>query len=388
MAAQATIESQTGGNATEVTELPDIAKEQAALAASTKAETQQTEQAVEKEEGYTPKVEGDVDEVFDINEFYKQKNTADKGVKAEVKPEAKTEEVEEPVVVTKPGPKPLERVVDDIDEPLRPHFKKMSNEAFNALKPVIAEAKKVKEEKAQLEQALAAAKKGGLPDSYYEHEMAYVLTPEFAQKSNDAQMAASVLEHWRTQFAKVRGGENEYVPLVQDAQGRLTLGQPVPVDRNTEAMLAEYHQWANQQYLNAQAKLSALSETHKERAGQFKSWLSSMEEQAFPHISKNDQLKASVTDTVRQFHPALQANPAAGLLARAFITINMLGEEVKKLKGAGGTQAKTVVAAKRQPTAAEIAGGGSGKAARPASSVEYEEGEEDLMAQFKAAKGR
>lgn len=289
-----------------------------------------------------------------------------------------------PAVVPAAKPGTEVRVLDDIDEPLRPVFKQMSNDAFNAIKPIVLEGKKAKADVERLNNELAEARKGGLPQNYMEHEMAYVLTPEFSQRSAAVTEAEGILNHYRQELSNVRAGGDTYIPLVRNAQGQVVQGAPTKVDRTTEALLAETHGAAHNNFIQANASLNALAETHRTRVADSKTWLNDFESRSFPAFN-NDQAKAVVADTVRKFHPALQANPLAPILAKTLIMIGELGRQIQQ-PGAATTATPAKPAAGTQPSAAAIAGAGAVKSGPTTSAQAFEEGEEDLMEQFNKRK--
>lgn len=354
MATEAANQS-VGAATVEVNDMPDIMAEQASLAAGLKGAEEVVQPQVAKSEPkeevaepeYKTPIEADLDDDL-LSKFDAQKNRVTPLKTEPAKTPSKSETSK--IVVGA-----LDHA--DVDEELRPVFKQMSNAAIEKLKPLIVEAKKTKEEVAALKAQLADAKKGTLPDSYYEHDMGYVLTPEFAQRSSTVDTAASIHTHWREQLNAVRSGADTYTPLLNDKDGNIIKGQPQQVNRETLGQLEDIRTWAQQQYNTEKSKLDTLAETHRSRSGELKNWVTDFQSKAFPTFETNNSLKSLIPDTVKQFPPPFQSNPLTPLLARAFITIAELGEQIKKGK------APAAAAVTRQPSAATIAGGGAGKPA-------------------------
>jgi len=271
---------------------------------------------------------------------------------------------------------PEARKLDDIEPEFQPYFKQMSNDAFNKMKALYLERKQAQEE-------LAAAKqKSGIPENYYEHELAYVLTPEFAQQSERANAAATVLSHWKQQLQAVRGGADEYQRLeVDEKTGQFRLSAPVKVDRNTLTELEDVRSWAQDQYSQLNGELQAFVKTHQSKSGEVKNWLNEFEARAFPVFKDKKELQPLVEDTVKKtLHPAFHNNPVSRLFGMAVI---IMGEQAKLIKD---FQAKTANGApapktQRQPSAAEIAGGGSTK---PKTTGISDENLDDAFAKAKA----
>lgn len=326
----------------------DIMAEQAAAAASTKGEgaapmKDEGDDTPAPDEGaYVPKPEVTPDNEQDANLADKFKIAQGKKVEEAAKPAAK--------------PTVQPRVLDDLDEPLRPLFKNMSNESFNALKPLILEAKQNKAKVTELTTALEDAKKGKIPDSYYEHDMAYVLTPEFADVSAAVDTAQSVHSHWERQLSDVRSGAESYIPLVRDQQGNIVTGQPIKVDKDTLTKLEGVRNEIQQYYLGQKARLDQIATTHKQQVAGNKAWINDFIANSFPVFAKDEVLKGMVADTVKKFPAHLQSNPMVSLAAHLMVTSAQLGELLKAEKAKNAKPA----AAKPQPNAAAIAGGGTG----------------------------
>lgn len=356
--AQQVIADQTAGPSTSVDVMPDIEAEQRAAAgaaavdptlsaAPAEGKVVELEQpAPEKKEDYVAPKEEDNETPFDINAF--------KAAKADLPA---------PTPVTAaPAPGKLARDLSDIDDELKPLFKQMSNDAFEKVKPIVLEHKKLKAELTAKEAALVDAKKGGLPDSYYEHEMGYVLSPEFTQESSRVQLASAVRDHWRAQLNAVRQGADTYIPLVDDGKGNVVQGAPVKVDRGSDTELTEIHLWAQQQAMNAQAQLNTMSTTHKARATEVKNWVENFQNRSFPIFEKDPALKAMIPDTINVFHPALRNNPLMPTLARAIIAMTKMASMMQKPGAVPATAATTQPAPTKQPSAAQIAGGAAATA--------------------------
>lgn len=372
---QQAIAEQTAGPSTTVDVMPDIEAEQRAAASAAAASpevaaTPPAETSTKKADDYVAPTESDEPVPFDINAFKAAKEGLPAPAPAAAAP-----------VTAAPGKQA--RDLTDIDDDLKPLFKQMSNDAFEKVKPIVLEHKKLKAELTAKEQALAEAKKGGLPDNYYEHEMGYVLSPEFTQESSRVQLANAVRDHWRAQLNAVRQGADTYIPLVDDGKGNVVQGAPIKADRGSDTELTEIHLWAQQQAMNAQANLNALATVHKTKHTEAKNWIDNFQNRSFPIFEKDPALKAMVPDTIKIFHPALQNNPLAPVLARAIIAMTKLAGMLPKQPAAGAPAAPAAAqpATTKQPSAAQIAGGAPGAAAGAASN-----GEDNTFELFQKAK--
>ena len=76
-------------------------------------------------------------------------------------------------------------------------FKGMTRTAFETLKPIYLEHKQLKDEIKTRDTRIKALEdsKETLPSSWYEHENAYVLSPEFAQLSSNLDTSQAIAKH-------------------------------------------------------------------------------------------------------------------------------------------------------------------------------------------------
>lgn len=373
------VTSQTSGasETVDINNLPDIEAEQRALASSEAAATKQIEanaaanaaangpQQIEAKPAETEELtpaarqaaeaqkKEEASETLSIDDFMAQKNRATaKAVKPTTAAEAaKVPASPTPVKTTEATTQAQPRDVSVLPPEYHDIAKKMSNDAF-------AEFTKLVNERQQLTQALAEAKKGALPDNYYEHESAYVLTPEFAQASQIVTEAEQVLNHWVTQADALASGATEYSVLQRDSQGNLVVSAPIKADRNTVNQVNRIVNGAQIQLANAQAQLRIIGDNHRQRAAEAKGWLDGFDKQAFGIFHQKPELQTLVKDTIQKsLHKAYHNNPLAPLLAKAFIVMKAQADQLAAAtKGAPATAAAKPA---QQPSAATIAGGGA-----------------------------
>lgn len=375
---------------TTVEELPDIAAEQAALAASLAADPTKETQAVSApapepvapaNEELSPagKQAAMADDQGDISiEMFKQGTKEVTGKPASAKVVAASTTQPNATSATSATALPAQRDVTVLPAEYQELGKKMSNEAFT-------EFTKLVKERSSLNEALAEAKKGALPDNYFEHEQAYVLTPEFAKASDAVTVAEQVLNHWAAQQDALAGGADSYTPLVTGANGQLALGAPVAADRTTVNAISRQVSWAQQQYMQAQGALQAVGQVHRSKAAETKTWVNNFEQTAFKVFDERPDLKAMVADTKAKYlHKSLHSNILANALVKAVVLSELQAKALAQLQSGGATVAQngqqTVTKATTQPSAAAIAGGGV------ASSKSGSTDDDNLMDMFTKAK--
>lgn len=258
-------------------------------------------------------------------------------------------------------------------------FKRMSNDAFNRLKPIYLDHRKLKTQLEEKNKELETAKKGltTVPDSYYEHPQAYVLTPEFAQAQGDVMKAEQVFNHWSSQLEKVREGAKEIDMLGSDQNGNLVITGKLPADTSAETRLLTYFNFSQQQLMNAQANARALGRTHSERYQNAVNFVRDFESKsfgAFDDPASKPTLEPLVKSTIEGFPPTFRSSPLASLLAKSLITTTRLAALVQKLQGNGATSQAPNPATKNGPTAAEAAAeGGEGDKGKDKDSVTFDD---------------
>jgi hypothetical protein len=222
---------------------------------------------------------------------------------------------------------PASRDYTGIPEADVPMFQRMSNEAYEKFRPMYDSFMKQTQEIATLkEQVSKIPQAGRMPDSYYEHPAAYVLSPEYSQAVIEANEAQSVLEHWRLQLDEVRNGAQEYQTLVRDPQtGQIMYGAKVAVDQRTQSQLENIFMNANSQANTYQQKMGAIKETfartHKSAIADLNAY-----EKAFfsPYEDPKHPMVPAIQDTLKQMHPSFRSNPMAPFVAKSIVTINAL----------------------------------------------------------------
>jgi hypothetical protein len=326
------------------------------------AQESKAEAPVQKQDINAKQVDAKPDESVDFNEFLAVKDA----IPAAQKEDKKAEEVkkvdddkaaletkpkvEEKKVEVKAEEKTPEQKVEDdkaskrdytdVPEEFLPVMKKAHNAAFDTFKPIVKEFSETKKKLADSEAKIVELKKGSLPDNYYEHSRGYILTPEFENAANTAIQAEQIANHWKSQLERVRKGEPTYQDIVRDPRtGQLTLTKPMQVDKSVEDEIAGYVDWANQQLAEKKFAVNSVAEKHNVTHQAAVSEVTGFEKAAFK-IFDGENAKSwepIVKDTIlKTFPPAYRSNPLASGYAKALITIDVLGKQLKALKESGG----------------------------------------------------
>ena len=314
--------------------------------------------------------EGD-DKTIDFSEFLAIKETPE--IKKEPKKEEPKKEISKEESVLK-DEKTKDTIIDksddnrdytDFSEEEKILFRGMSNKAFNNLKPVYLEHRRLKAEREELNKQLEEAKKGitKIPENYYEHPQAFVLTPEFATASQKVENSQIVFDHWANQLNKMREGAKEIDLLGNDQSGNLIIAGKAPADITMETKLLTYINFAQNQLMNAQSERQALAKTHAEKHQNANAFIKDFEKQSFPVFEDSEQKKRFeplISDTLNKLPQAFRNNPLSTILAKSLVTNLQLAMLVKQMQGNGSATPTKSAAAKVGPSAAEAAGEGDG----------------------------
>lgn len=286
-----------------------------------------------------------------------------------------------------------------LDETIVPYFKKMGNKAFNHFKPLYLEHVKAKSELAERQAEVAKLREGRIPDSYYEHELGYTLTPEFERTAVNYNRAQMILNHWEQQMERIRAGEETYVEIVGIDQqtGQFQYSGNIKADKESEAKVRRLVDGSQKQLMAQQMKMQSLGQLHQEQHKQARQQLTEFSNTSFPHFNdpKNaKQAQVMIQDTIQKsLHPAFHNNPLAAEYAKALIVIGFLGKQLKNMPAAtaagtngaaAGTDGKVIPPDDKRragPNNGDITGAGNGgRPANDADSVSFED--------FKAVIGR
>lgn len=336
------------------------------------SDEQPTEQPTEQ-----PHVDASTEKEFSIEDF---KNVLKP---SEANHEEKKDDKKvaaEPVASVDKG-KQDARDYSDIDEADKPLFVKMSNESFAKLVPIYKEFKKLKPEYEATKALNEQLKKGivPIPDSYFEHENAFVLTPEFTKASENVNAAQVVYQHWQTQLSKIRGGEETtYTKLHIDPQtGQFYESAPLPIDKNTEAYVTNVVDGARQQLSEKQYAIRQIADTHKSKHQEAIGWFANLDKsEIFKDFQDpNSQLHPVVKDTINKFPASFRHSPVTKYLVQSMIMNAKLSAVIAKMvagqKNGSGTPNGAPIQ-RQGPSSAEIAGEGSKGTGKPSDEITFE----------------
>lgn len=281
---------------------------------------------------------------------------------------------------TKPAAKPADEVEQDLGGELQPVtpaardytqftaedaaiLKRMPNHVFDAVKGRFAAIKQVETEKTELANRIKQLESGALPDSYLQHPNAYQLQPEYHSavtlvNEADAEInaynnAVIAIEQGRPYQKPIgwKDGELQFetVEPPTDAQGNPL--QDVQAKHALIRMMHRVEVQRDRAYTTAQGMRQQHAQKHASMVGEFKA----AQAQMFP-VYEKPEFAQHIKQAVSQLPSYLKADAnVAGFVARGFLLVNALQQEVTRLKAA--QQTATTLAADRRaagPSAATL----------------------------------
>lgn len=247
------------------------------------------------------------------------------------------------------------------------HFKKMSQDAREFVQARLKENGELRAKNTELETKVKAGIEG-LPQSYYEHQNAFILDPKYGESAKQENLIAGELNHWKAQFAKIRAGDKW-----QDMQnGRLV---ELDADANSELYVSEIIARGNAMIQQEHLKQQGLQGSFKQQFEARVAGMRSIEDQYFPDMKDEKTLKPEAKkyyDIMKGVlkERGMENDALAGIVTKLY-THHMNREEYIK-----DIESKSSVAAKLAEKAA-LAGPTSGDInntnGRRASSIDTEE---------------
>ena len=292
-----------------------------------------------------------------------------KAAEPEVEPEVTPEEPEEE---PKPALKPFklekkgsvktlteEEELAKFDEESLPFAKKMAREARQWVLSQLSKKDKIIEESKKV---AAQPKEGQLPDSYYMHDKAYLLDPQWEQSVGVMTQAQQELGYWEQQFAKIRNGDAQWDDLMIGQDGRLQ-GIKREANAQSEADLIKRINHANTLVQQHQAALNHLQTNYKQRVSQALSGVAQVENEFFPQFADDKAFKShKLHDPVEALLTQKGMNKLvpASLFKKLMIHAQEQQEYISELE-AKGVDTSIDDKIKAQPTSRDFKGGETGK---------------------------
>lgn len=166
-------------------------------------------------------------------------------------------------------------------------FRKMGKESFETLLPIYKEHKVLKEENTTLKQQVEQLSNGRevLPQSYYNHPQAFVLSPQFQTERANYEKADFAANHWQTQLENLEAGR-PVQDLVVDDKGELQVKAPIDIPKEqTGTVRGKLLAWlttANQERTSRMETLKQFAGNFQQRVGSIQTMIQQEEKRGLP----------------------------------------------------------------------------------------------------------
>lgn len=300
------------------------------------------------------------DAPVDLSAFDKlltQKQEVPQAKEAKTEPTSETPK-EEVKPTTTPEPvvtKPASRDYSGFTADEITILKKMSNDAFDHIRPRLLEHKESQKKIAELE---AKVKESSVVQPPADPS-GYMLDPQYQQSASITQRANQEISYWKTQYQKIRAGE-DWEDIVPDGKGGLMkVTRPADADGETELIqrITYGNQLINQHSQFMRNMESGYAEHYKGLVGNIRS----VEDKYFPQWAKAEE--AMKNEHVKSMHQALvsfkqQNNPLGGMLSKLYASFMEAQDKIAKLEAAAKATPKPATPAVKAsgPSSSEMEG--------------------------------
>lgn len=236
-------------------------------------------------------------------------------------------------------------------------LKKMSNDAFEFVRPRLLTEKELKGKVKDLESKLANASKDALPDNYFEHPEAYLLDKNYNKALNNLSIVADEMAAWEDSLLKARGGE-EWIEYQWDAKRNGYVQIKRPPGPESELYIEKALARGNQLKQQLESEVQSSMQTHKQRSEKLRSNVRERENVIFPQYSdpdilKKDPVMKSLADYLAE--GGLENNALLPTCCKFYAHAMKLQERVEELE-AGANKSKAIEEIKKSngPTNTEV----------------------------------
>ena len=228
--------------------------------------------------------------------------------------------------------KPKERDLEGFGEQEKIWLKRMPYEAYEYFSKTLRESRKLDEDyktKSKIyEDKIKVLETGKqvLPESYYENENAFVLSPEFNNLQTYVQTAKAVESHWSEQLALFEKGEN-WTTLVKDPKtGEIVLGEEREYNADDKVYLLKQLHGSSNQLAEWQNEANRFIGSFKERHQNYIKSVNENREKMLPVFKDKESVEYKTYEAIK---PTVEKwginknNPAFDFLAQA-VALNLV----------------------------------------------------------------
>lgn len=265
-------------------------------------------------------------------------------------------EVAKPVITL-----PADKTVTKVDpnardytifpEEVRPFLKKASNEAFQYAVKLQKDVTKLTADSVEKDKKVKELADKHIPDSYYQHPEAYVLSPDFQQASQGLTTISTLESFYKQQMVNIREGKDIQELTFADGKfGALPARKATP---NDEVDIMQKLTQLTSQRTGLQGKVEAMKTGFATRFATDSAFVKGIETQYFSDYEKPDSpAQPKIKEVMSKLPASFQSHPLASLLVKSVVAnlemngiVQKLADYIKTLKNGNATVAAASKAA-------------------------------------------
>lgn len=222
------------------------------------------------------------------------------------------------------------RDLSDLDDDEKKLFENMSRQAYEKLYPFYKQFRGKDKDLAEVESLRAKIaefeKSKTQPSSFYDHEEAYYLSPDFRQALSERADYDQMLSHWQAQLEALEEGK-PITDLGRDQNGQLAYGQQIEPSPRVKAQVLSMIAQLTQARATADAKLGQVREAHTQNYNNYKSDLQKAFDTLFGKYK--DQLSPLAKNELKYFPDFTHGRPETQLMTHALALIRHMAAQAK-----------------------------------------------------------
>lgn len=192
----------------------------------------------------------------------------------------------------------------------------------------------------------------GLPTSWYEHEHAYTLTPEFQSAQTKASTLRNYADHFRQQLINIKDGE-KWIDLVVGADGKPRQEVREPGSA-AEVSVLERIQRFEHAFNQEQTAAANIAHTFKQQVGALRGDMKKAEDEYFPQYKEGFDKNEHGQYVLKMLASRGMGHvPTNSFLAKLYATFIEVNNELETLR-AEKDKGKKIAAVNNGPTGEDI----------------------------------
>lgn len=218
-------------------------------------------------------------------------------------------------------------------------LKHVPNRVFDKLSQELLSVYNLEKENKDLKEKFDKSTLGKLPESYYEHENAYTLTPRYKELETEIRYDSYEENHWQEQLMRIKQGQDwmllkgyskDGVPQFERIQALRNEDGETQLDVRAEMTISQYLDQARNLKRQHTLEQQGLQQNHQKEYITSKQGIETLKQTFFKPLLDESKLspviKGDITkakEAFAQTAPAFKNSPVAELLSLAYATMKL-----------------------------------------------------------------